>query len=278
MVAQASVMIVAPDWAGDCQPIGTGFLVAIPGPGPGTAYEYVVTAAHVLRQNSNILVRVARLDGSVIDLPASGWVFHEDGETDVAVSSIRLDQGVHRFMMVPLVMFMDEHPVELHLGDVVYFIGLLAPITSMHNQNVPMVRSGTLGRLYQDDVRVQWPDGSRHTMTAHLIDCRSHSGFSGSPCYVQFDPRGRGGPDRQDTFLLGLITGHLDEMGVGPHHINSGVALVTPVEDIRYVLMQKELVEQRELWASQWRRDHPEPLPAVIDFVPAGLATSETAD
>jgi len=242
--AEASVMIVAPDSSGDMHPIGTGFLVAMPGPAPGTAHEYVITAAHVVRFAQQTHVRLSRVAGGTEDLPVDRWVFHDDGETDVAVVPVRLSQSEYQFKMVPIEAFLDEHPIRPLLAEDVFFVGVLEHVKSMHDQNVPMARSGTLGRLYQDGVEVRWPDGTHHRLTAHLIDCRSHRGFSGSPCYLQVNPRAYPDlQDRQDTFLLGLITGHLDEIGV--QKTNAGVGLVTPVEDIRHVLMQPELAEPR---------------------------------
>jgi hypothetical protein len=230
----------------------------------------VVTAGHVVRFSPFTAVRLSRTEGSVDDWPVPGWIFHDDGETDVAVAPILLDKGRYRFNVMEMELEVDEGRPRPRLGETIYFVGLLANVKSMHHQNVPMVRSGTLGRLYQDDVLVRWPDKSIHSIAAHLIDCRSHQGFSGSPCYVQLEPRGRSdmGATGADTYLLGLITGHLDELGADRSITNSGVGIVTPVEDIWHVLMQRELVEHREGQDEQFWRDHPEVIPAVMDAVP----------
>jgi hypothetical protein len=96
-----------------------------------------------------------------------------------------------RYKIIVIDSDLDPNRHQPRLGDVVYFVGLLANIKSMHVENVPMVRSGTLGRMFQRDVRIKWPDATIHSMVFHLIDCHSHQGFSGSPCYVQPEPRGR---------------------------------------------------------------------------------------
>jgi hypothetical protein len=198
-------------------------------------------------------------------MPISEWIFHDDDETDVAVVPIQLSQSTYQFKVVPISGFLDETGVRPHLAEDVFFVGVLENIKSMHDQNVPMTRSGTLGRLYQDGVIIRWPDTSYHRMTAHLIDCRSHRGFSGSPCYIQINPQTY--PelnDPQDTFLFGLITGHLDELGV--EQINSGVGLVTPVEEIRHVLMQQKLVDNRIMSVADYLAQHPpQPEAAVMD-------------
>jgi len=66
----------------------------------------------------------------------------------------------------------------------------------------------------------------------------------------------------QDTFLLGLISGHLDELGVDQSIRNSGVGIVTPVEDIWHVLLQDEHVQHRRTQSDLYRLDHPEVLVA----------------
>jgi hypothetical protein len=243
--ALASVMITADVHETGVEPIGTGFLVAIEGPEPNTAFEYLVTAAHTVRFLDHTFFRLIRQNGDTEDIHVDHWTFHDDDETDIAVSEVFLQQTHNQFRFVPEVVFADGHDLSIKLGEPVYFVGLLANIRSMHDLNVPMVRSGSIGRLNQAGVRVRWPDMTEHIMTAHLIDCRSHSGFSGSPCYVQLDPRAYPNSAGIDTYLLGLITGHLDEVGVDNRIANTGVGLVTPVEAIRHVLMQDVFLNRR---------------------------------
>jgi hypothetical protein len=162
------------------------------------------------------------------------------------------------------------------LGDRVYFLGLLAlpGARGMTEKNVPMVRSGTIGAMYQDDLPVEWPDKSIRKFQAHLIDCRSYGGFSGSPCFFQRD-RGftgvREGKQRrgQVTFLLGLISGHFDQFssarirgdladaGSIEVPINSGVGIVTPVEKIVEVLRMEEFADEWER-VEREHRERPE--------------------
>jgi hypothetical protein len=255
------VMVVSPNPAGENVPIGTAFFVTVRGPAPNYGFGYVVTAAHVVRSSPQSFVRMSLIHGSTEDIPIAEWTFHDDSETDVALAPIFLDQARYRFTAIAIESDVVESRPKPRLGETVYFIGLLSNIKSMHSENVPMVRSGTLGRLFQEDVKIKWPDQSIHTMTAHLIDCRSHQGFSGSPCYIQLEPRGRlDVAPTQDTFLLGLISGHLDELGVDQSIRNSGVGIVTPVEDIWHVLLQDEHVQQRRTQSDQYRLHHPEVL------------------
>jgi hypothetical protein len=272
-----TVMIVAPAKDDTRVPIGTGFVTAVALPIPGKGFGYVVTAAHIARFAPSTFVRVTLASGGILDVAVPQWSFHDDGETDVAVAPMTLDRSVIRY--VPTVIDHDVDPSRPppRLGETVYFVGLLANIQAMHPANVPMVRSGTLGRLYQEGVRIRWPDGTIHTMVAHLIDSRAHRGFSGSPCYVQLEPRGRTDiTNNWDTYLLGLVTGHLDEIGFDQSVMNTGVALVTPVEEIWHVLMREELVANRQRQIDEYEANTPEPTSATADSIGSGLV--ETAE
>jgi S1-C subfamily serine protease len=51
---------------------------------------YLVTAAHVVRAESETWVRLRRADGTLEDLRVSGWSFHY--RVDVAVAPVDLDE------------------------------------------------------------------------------------------------------------------------------------------------------------------------------------------
>jgi hypothetical protein len=131
----------------------------------------------------------------------------------------------------------------------------------MTDANIPMVRAGIIGRLWQDRLPVRrHPEDETKYITAHLIDCRSFAGFSGSPCFVQ---QAIGYQAR--TGLLGLMGGHFDDwMGARERTglsadgkdkwtvsddleapVSTGVGYVIPVEFISETLMLPELVDDR---------------------------------
>jgi hypothetical protein len=115
------------------------------------------------------------------------------------------------------------------------------------------------------------------SVTAHLIDCRSYGGFSGSPCFVQFKdlPRDGGrllieGYSRMvdTTVLLGMVIAHYDlrrdailtgDLAGAPGRvqtdINTGVGVVLPVERITEALMHEDLVELRDKYEKERRRE-----------------------
>ena len=257
-------------------PIGTAFFVGVRTPSHPASTRafttYLVTAAHVVRSEVSTAVRLRRLDGSLTDtdIPGPRWVVHD--RDDVAVAPVELDERdqPYEIALLPIPDFLPAHAAQRHgdrpivhrpmLGDQVYFIGLFSPIATMGEQNVPLVRSGSLAALAQPRVPVRMPDGTVLEHTAHLIDCRSYAGFSGSPCFVQF-PRvpGIGGVGRPDeeTELLGLVSSHFDlaanadltgdiaGMGTVSVPVHLGVAVVMPVESIEELLNRDDVVEDR---------------------------------
>ena len=127
------------------------------------------------------------------------------------------------------------------------FIGLLSKLPEMAQQGIPMVRTGSLGRLNQTDIHV-WIDLVRHfKMTVHLLDTRAYRGMSGAPCFIQRlivraqpDPHtGEAVTLKTVTYLLGVMSAQFDdkepvepltEENNGTRvRIHSGISVVTPV-------------------------------------------------
>ncbi|MDQ6947879.1 MAG: hypothetical protein M3256_16840 [Actinomycetota bacterium] len=271
------VFIVAPrlndDGIEQNVPIGTGFVASVPSATAYTKFLYVITAQHVLfGERSQLAVRFTTKQGGSVDLPAPDWIDHptEDVSAAPITGSALLDL---RLAAVAESQFLDVHEGDQPLlGDTVYFIGLLAFVQTMADANVPMVRSGTLGAKYQDGIPIQLPDRTRRLITAHLIDCRSYRGFSGSPCFIQFLPENAEGWSLvRSTRLLGIVSAHFDMSddatlegdllisGTGRIRvpIHSGIGVVVPVEHIREVLYQEELVEQRRRLEDQLAETSP---------------------
>jgi hypothetical protein len=268
-------------------PIGTGFFIGFrtpPEPQSSRAFTlYLTTAAHVVRSELDTCVRLRRLDGSLHDLPIpiNDWMIH--GIADVAITPLELEEEHSPFdiSVMPAPDFFPSGARSRHrlrqtfnrpmLGDTVYFLGLFSPIPLMGERNVPLVRSGTLAGLNQEHVPVGLPDGTVLEHTAHLIDCRSYAGFSGSPCLVQFprDPDiGGVGRIDEETEILGLVSGHFDEhteanltgeladMGTVGVPINLGVGIVTPAEAIEELLAREDVVEDRRAREAAYVAQH----------------------
>jgi hypothetical protein len=145
-------------------------------------------------------------------------------------------------------------------GADVYFAGLLGQVPSMGEENIPMVRTGSVGALYQKGIPMRLPGNTVIKVRGHLIDCQSFGGFSGSPCFVRY-LSGTGETESmglkyaiQSTLLLGMIGGHFDlkasvtlpdqenELDIP---VAAGVAVIYPAETIREVLDLESFVAER---------------------------------
>lgn len=275
------------------RPIGTGFVVSMISEAlPEIGWYYFVTAAHVVRNEAETWVRLTRKDGGTADHPVAEWFIHPT--EDVAVTPFVPPGDVTHKNVQRKTHFNHEAlpkwpEIEPNLGDRVYFIGLLAGIAAMENANVPMVRSGTLGRKWQSGIPVEY-EGITTPVTGHLIDCRSYGGFSGSPCFIQHEFF-RGGNYWIVTSLLGMIVAHFDLyrgakvtgdfIGEVRTPINSGVGVVLPVQVISEALDMEELVELRKISEERAKEKREETqMAATPDAAPPGepLTQAEFAD
>jgi hypothetical protein len=234
--------------------IGSGFLVGVPSAEhPGLRYCYVVTAHHVLDDQLHIEVRVPN--------PRTNGEFHPPVTvSDWRQPILKLDLALAPFpalgMNVSGLAIEDNvMPPNLMptLGGTVFYIGLFDPL------NRSMARSGTIGALDQEGLE---HDGDYEYM-AHLVDCRSYEGFSGSPCFstaffpilepteppVPLDgPEGRYGSVTNVSLLCGIFTQHVDTKGHRDAVTRYGVGVMLPSDYIWEVFMSDEMKKEREDW------------------------------
>ena len=245
-------------------PVGTGFFVGLRGTADKVPWHlYVVTAGHVVHMQASTSVRITSFDGTVIeDVPIEEWFISESEDLAVAPidPSAYPGAGVVHIALEPKWAAVGTSPIpNTRLGATVYFLGLMTHIDSMNRRNIPMVRSGTVGALYVDDMPLA--DGKR-AAAAHLIDCRSYGGFSGSPCFLQWtdwnvlrhrdEPRTTPGRLQRTakSLLLGMLIQHFDDQerqeGRPVMTINVGVGIVLPAQAIRTFLEGEELTQMRK--------------------------------
>lgn len=264
-------------------PIGTGFFLGVRTPDEPQSTRafthYLVTAGHVVRAEPETWVRLRRMDGILEDVPIPEWMFHDRDDVAVAVMELDETEQPYDIAVMPVPDFFPVGAPQRHpprprqirhrpmLGDRVYFIGLFAPISAMGERNVPLVRSGTIAAWAQQNVPLPLPDGTVLEYTAHLIDCRSYAGFSGSPCFVQFprDPDiGGVGRPNEETELIGLVSGHFDfrenaaltgeiaDLGTVRVPVHLGVGVVTPAESIQELLDREDVMADRNELERSW--------------------------
>jgi hypothetical protein len=241
---------------------GTGFLAGFRSTvNPNQGRVYVVTAAHVVRPMDATYVRLNTSDGSVAECEIDEWIFHPI--EDIAVARMPVPYSDFDFYAVDASEFAGTAEVEKSFqpGADVYVAGLLGQVPSMGAQNMPMVRSGSVGALDQEGIPMRLPDETLIKARGHLIDCQSFGGFSGSPCFVRYIS-GKGETEHlgltypvESTLLLGMVGGHFDlkasvsmpdQQGNLEVPVAAGVAVVYSAESIREVLDEDLFVAERE--------------------------------
>lgn len=246
---QAVFFVCAERPDGSHYPVGTCFLVGLPGTGDAW-WRYFVTAAHVVIDGKAKFIRFRREDGTVVDREVGEWACHS--RSDVAATPCPpeiLDGVVHAFVedWVWSDRWAERTSQPLRIGEEAYFVGLLHDVPTMADRNIPMVRSGRVGAYFQERIPMKAGDVQRVEPVAHLLDSYSRGGFSGSPCFTDH-PLIR--EHRQEegvalevwswVALLGVVIGHFNTEGD-----NAGIAVVTPIEAVRELLADDPLVEWR---------------------------------
>jgi Trypsin-like peptidase domain len=265
---------------------GSGFLVTVPSI-PGIGHLYAVTNRHLVDGTENgsfFTIRVTLKSGGVdcIVTRKEDWLLHEDGD-DIAVLPLGMKDHV-KWWSVPTTQFLDREGVEVYgigYGDDVFLVGRLIS-QSGRKKNTPAVRSGIISLPCDPEEPIKYR-GEEHE--AFLVECRSVSGFSGSPVFVMTDrlfvddrarrvieyERKRDGviegpipsgmqitvtsmDRRVGPLLLGLDFGHLPIRGIVYQknrstdyevETNTGIAGVVPAWKIVEVLDTPKLAEDR---------------------------------
>jgi len=174
------------------------------------------------------------------------------------------------------------------VGHDVCFVGLFS---QHHGQekNLPIARFGHIAMM-PSRVRMKLPNDIEFNSTAYLIECQAWGGNSGSPVFSMFPILLRNRYTLGKTIvvikdvtlswsfkLLGILNAHYpniqkskavnkiykDEIEVKTD-LNSGIAVVTPAEAIRELLIEnEELKEQRDKLLKDHEKNMPMP---ILDF------------
>lgn len=250
---------------------GTGFIVTVGSETiPGERYGYVITAHHVIDTGLGFEVQVPNpfANGELYPpVPVSDWR-QPLSKVDLAVAPFPApDDRNYQAIDVEDVLPVDRRP-RPRLGEQIYYIGIFEPLLR------PMARSGTIGALEQSGIPHR---GDYKHESDHLVDCRSYSGFSGSPCFavVPFAQLDQPPPLKlAETQRLadvnhwaapcGMFTAHYsdeeteDAKGVVSRY---GVGVMLPSSEIRRALMTDGLRNERREWDAERteakKRDQP---------------------
>ncbi len=236
--------------------IGTGFFVTVPSlTDRAVRYGYAITAHHVIDGQTKVEIEVPNPFGnSELYEPQvlGGWEQPLAG-VDLAIASFdhrNEDQIVYAALELERqVLPPDQLPL---LGANVHYIGFFEPL------NRVMARSGTIGAIDQEGI-----DLGEYEYTAHLVDCRSYNGFSGSPCFVEtryagLTPTRPNLPLPSDwlattplgeiqyfAFLCGIFTCHVESPNPGGTVSRYGVGTMLRSQEIWRALMTDEMQKQR---------------------------------
>ncbi|TKS59285.1 MAG: hypothetical protein EWM72_02297 [Nitrospira sp.] len=271
---------------GTKMPGGTAFFVTILDRAANFTSRYAVTARHVLDGIKNncsdrkVYIRLNRMNGGVdyFFTTLNQWLTHPtDPSVDVAVLPVE-ESLISDFNIgyIPDEFFMNDEAIKLYSigpGDEVAIVGLYNVRTGQ-DRNLPIVRIGNIAAMPSEPVTSTFHRGG---ITAYLIEARSFGGLSGSPVFFSFGHERKVGSysfqasttDRQDAagvfVLLGLIHAHHDEEVAKKINklltgekvdINMGIAIVVPMKQIREVLDQRVLINQRRRDREREKRKH----------------------
>ena len=207
---------------------------------PDESIRYMVTARHVVETHGDLIaVAFAKdsLNALVWSVSGDSWLFPQADGLDLAMRPFDPPSNGLEVIALPTGLDVDDISEHTELGQPVHLTGLLAwEHPRMPWTPRPVVRSGSVAAL--GETGIVWGDSLEWTSReVHLIDVRSRSGFSGSPCFVQFllsDPT-RGpvppiwermasfagnditamGSIRTVTHWFGVLVGYADDAGIG---------------------------------------------------------------
>lgn len=235
-----------------------------------------------LRVNTHTPDAVTGLSYKDIATKKDDWYKHD--AADVATVIFTDDDENVDFAMFPSELFINENyafvpnvqiygkdftdfflgkwqSIPMQLGMDLSFGGLFVQ-SAGEKRNLPIVRFGSISRLPTDEL-IYLDTASRGVIgiRAYLAECRSWGGHSGAPVLWHFvfnlkviedDGRLLALAPLHATALLGLVSAHFNIDIEAKHSpetvitaINSGMAIVTPAENIRELLAREDLVEDR---------------------------------
>jgi hypothetical protein len=169
---------------------GCGFLVHVPSDlHPGTGYLYAVTNKHVVNpQEANCnVIRMTRKAGGIDTIPTTfdAWFTHPGGD-DIAV--LPLDIATEtlaglKWWSVPSDQFITPEIIDAYrvgIGDEAFMVGRLVNHEG-RQKNAAVVRFGNISLMADTLEPIRHVYGP---VEGFLVECRSLSGFSGSPVFI----------------------------------------------------------------------------------------------
>jgi hypothetical protein len=264
------------------KPIGTGFYMRVESEAhPDHWYGYVLTAHHVVdaQERPGLIFPDWYKPGGLypeIESEGADWQ-HPIEDLDLAVLRFSRPSGYYINALHLGTHLLEHLPADQMLARTFHYVGLLEPL------NRAMARTGTLGAIYEQGI--EHKDGYRYE--AHLGDCRSYGGFSGSPCFVEIETPhltpvdhsfSLPVPDDQPVGLMGylhllcgMVTWHLESAVPREEASLFGVVTILTSDEIWRALMSDEMIEQRR----QADQIDPEPTAKQVNLSIGGGGNQE---
>lgn len=163
---------------------GSGFLIHVPSRHEGFIHPYAVTNKHVVDGGFRVL-RMNTSNGKFDVIPSEpeSWTLHPEGD-DLAAMPIKAVDGKFQWFSIGVEKFITHDILDdnrIGLGDEVFLVGRLVT-TPGRQRNTPVIRFGNLSMMADPKEPVTLESG--HEQECFLVECRSLSGFSGSPVFI----------------------------------------------------------------------------------------------
>lgn len=238
---------------------GSGFILGVMSPVGNLLYRYVVTNKHVVQAGHSVIRSNTWADGvAVVETVYEAWTFAKDD--DLAV--VEFDAAGGGCIVMDEQFLEQDCQIdgwELLPGDEVFLFGRFVTYDGQQ-RNKPVVRFGNISMMPDVDTPVRF---NQHEQVGFLVECRSLSGFSGSPAFVHLvQPRMTERKDWIPTAVrfLGVDCGHLpfwarsrgaarSDAPVVPNsyvETNSGMAVIVPAWRLKQLIDDESLVRARE--------------------------------
>jgi hypothetical protein len=162
---------------------GSGFLVHVPSEVSGLGHVYAVTNKHLIDRGFQVL-RLTKKYGGIETVPTKpdDWIRHP--KYDVAVNPIDFSHESFKWWSIGTNDFITEQLLSTYnvgLGDDAFLVGRLV-VHEGQQKNAPIARFGNLSLMVDPSEPIRCGD---YEQPGFLVECRSLSGFSGSPVFVE---------------------------------------------------------------------------------------------
>jgi len=237
-----------------------------------------VTALYKAGKARDILeIQVNKKEGGIgyVETKLDDWYVKDvdSGYIDVAILTSIPSTEIYDLKILNSDFIQDEATkkkaeYKYGIGDEVIISGLFALHRGIYHKTIPIIRIGNIAMMPDEKVDISVlkeinSQGGKiyetYQINAYLIEARSISGLSGSPVYVHMtmprrDEKGHALLRPMSVInLIGIIQGHYDVKNpvfqgsmYEEASINSGIAIVVPIEKVLEVINLPELVKERK--------------------------------